>query len=65
MPGTFTRSFAARLDSQCDLAVREAAGGEVPRRGTVFIASGEAHLRVELSASEPLDPTGGGERVTD
>ncbi|MDJ0974648.1 MAG: chemotaxis response regulator protein-glutamate methylesterase [Planctomycetota bacterium] len=54
MPGTFTRSFADRLDGQCDLTVREAEGGEAPRRGMVFIAPGIAHLRVELSALGPV-----------
>lgn len=54
MPGTFTRSFAARLDGQCDLTVVEAQGGEALRRGTVYIAPGEVHMRIAASALGPV-----------
>ncbi|MBX3664141.1 MAG: chemotaxis protein CheB [Burkholderiales bacterium] len=44
MPQTFTRAFAARLDSVCCLSVKPAEHGETLRRSHVYIAPGEAHL---------------------
>ena len=52
MPPVFTRLLAERLDATCALEVREAAGGEVLRPGTVWIAPGDRHLVVRRSGSE-------------
>jgi two-component system, chemotaxis family, protein-glutamate methylesterase/glutaminase len=46
MPETFTAAFAARLDSLCAVAVREAADGDPVRPGQVLIAPGNRHLAV-------------------
>lgn len=51
MPPVFTRLLAERLDATCALEVREAAGGEVLRPGTVWIAPGDHHLVVRRSGS--------------
>lgn len=49
MPETFTRSFAARLDSLCRIAVRQAGHGERILPGHAYIAPGDAHLAVRRS----------------
>ncbi|MDT7856050.1 chemotaxis response regulator protein-glutamate methylesterase [Rubrivirga sp. S365] len=46
MPPLFTKSLADRLDRASALAVREAADGDVPTPGTVWIAPGGLHLDV-------------------
>jgi two-component system chemotaxis response regulator CheB len=46
MPPGFTRSFAERLDRLCQLCVIEAQGGERLERGHVYLAPGDAHLRL-------------------
>jgi two-component system chemotaxis response regulator CheB len=47
MPADFTRVLARRLDEICDVTVTEAKEGEMPRPGTVYIAPGGLHLRLE------------------
>ena len=47
MPAGFTAPFAARLDSQLALPVREASDGEPLVRGTAYVAPAGSHLRVE------------------
>ena len=44
MPEGFTRAFAARLDSACAMAVKEAEDGEGVRAGQVLIAPGNRHM---------------------
>lgn len=44
MPGTFTRAFAERLNSICQVEVREAAHGEAALPGCVYIAPGGLHM---------------------
>ena len=51
MPPGFTRSLAERLDRETALTVREAAGGETPRPGTVYVAPGGRHLVLEQAGS--------------
>jgi two-component system chemotaxis response regulator CheB len=44
MPVAFTAAFAQRLDKTASMTVREAADGEVVRRGKALIARGDRHL---------------------
>ena len=44
MPGTFTGAFAERLNSICQVEVKEAQHGEVARPGVVYIAPGGQHM---------------------
>ena len=46
MPGTFTPSFAARLDQQCAIHVREARDGDRLRPGTALLAPGGRQMEV-------------------
>ena len=46
MPASFTPAFAARLDQQCAVAVKEAAQGDVLRPGQVLIAPGGRQMSV-------------------
>ncbi len=50
MPPVFTTQFATRLDRVSPLQVREAADGDVVRRGEVLLAPGDFHLRLSRSA---------------
>lgn len=47
MPEGFTQRFAARLNNECEIHVKEAVAGEVIRAGCVYIAPGNAHLLLE------------------
>jgi two-component system chemotaxis response regulator CheB len=47
MPPGFTKSLADRLDTICELSVKEAEDGEVLRRGTAYIAPGGFHLNIK------------------
>lgn len=64
MPEVFTRSFAERLNTICDLTVKEAAQGDSVIRGRVLIAPGNKHMElrrsgaryyVELSDHDPVN----------
>lgn len=44
MPGGFTRSFAQRLNSLCEIAVKEGEDGEPLRQGQAYIAPGGCHM---------------------
>ncbi len=44
MPAYFTGSFAERLNSICDISVKEATDGEILERGKALIAPGDFHL---------------------
>ena len=64
IPGMFSASFADRLDSCCDLVVREAQHDERILRGHAYIAPGERHLKVircgaqyrcQLSDQDPVN----------
>jgi two-component system, chemotaxis family, protein-glutamate methylesterase/glutaminase len=52
MPEKFTASFAQRLDSLCEMEVKEAADGDAVLRGRVLIAPGGAsHTLLERSGA--------------
>ena len=64
MPEMFTGSFAKRLDSLCQISVKEAEDGERVRPGFAYLAPGHSHLAIrrvaggwvcELSKSEPVN----------
>ena len=46
MPVDFTGSFAARLDSLCEISVKEAKDGDLILPGQALLARGERHLEV-------------------
>ena len=47
MPEGFTDLFAKRLDSMCNIRVKEACNGDIICPGNVFIAPGGKHLKVK------------------
>ncbi len=47
MPPLFTTSFAEQLQQKLGRTVKEAVDGDVPIAGTVFVAPGGRHLRLE------------------
>lgn len=47
MPAQFTGPFAQHLDRLCAMRVKEAEQDELLRQGTVYIAPGSHHMRVE------------------
>jgi len=63
MPPGFTRSYAARLDGVCRIAVKEAVDGERVLPGHAYIAPGGLHLSVERSGANYIARVQGGEPV--
>lgn len=51
MPAQFTKSFAERLDSLCEMRVKEAENGDTVSNGNVLIAPGNFHLLVKRSGA--------------
>jgi two-component system, chemotaxis family, protein-glutamate methylesterase/glutaminase len=51
MPERFTTSFAARLNSLCEVEVKEAADSDTVLRGRVLIAPGNFHTLLERSGA--------------
>ncbi len=51
MPPGFTRSFAARLNSLCPMAVSEAQDGERVLPGHAYIAPGDHHMKLVRSGA--------------
>jgi two-component system chemotaxis response regulator CheB len=47
MPENFTKAFARRLDTLCEVAVKEAVDGDPVLRGHVLIAPGGRHMMLE------------------
>jgi two-component system, chemotaxis family, protein-glutamate methylesterase/glutaminase len=55
MPPLFTRLLAERLNTCCQLRVKEAEAGEIFARGTIYVAPGDRHLRFSPSGRAELD----------
>ncbi len=51
MPEKFTASFAKRLNSLCEVDVKEAADGDAVLRGRVLIAPGNLHTMIQRSGA--------------
>ena len=51
MPEKFTSQFAARLDSLCQISVKEARTGDTVMRGQALIAPGNHHLLLKRSGA--------------
>jgi len=49
MPARFLETFSTRLNDNCSLPVKLAHRGENIKGGLIYIASGEANLRIELN----------------
>ena len=47
MPKTFTNAFAQRLNSLCNLRVKEAAQGEIIQRSVVYVCPGDSQTRIK------------------
>ncbi|WP_312417461.1 chemotaxis protein CheB, partial [Shinella sp.] len=47
MPEKFTAAFAKRLNSLCEVEVKEAVHGDPVLRGHVLIAPGDRHMMLE------------------
>lgn len=64
MPERFTKSLAKRLDSICNLPVKEAEHGEIVKKGTVYLAPGNYHMRVLKKGNKLyIDVSQGEERL--
>jgi len=51
MPEKFTEAFARRLNSLCDMEVKEAEDGDTVMRGRVLIAPGNHHMLLQRSGA--------------
>ena len=63
MPGEFTRSFSDRLNSECNLVVKEAQDGEYLYSGHAYIANGFYHLSVRKLGNKYVCNVENGELV--
>ncbi len=63
MPAGFTTSYAARLNSLCRIAVKEAVDGERILPGHAYIAPGGLHLSVERSGASYVARVDAGDPV--
>lgn len=54
MPATFTEAFAARLNQQCNIEVREAKNGDVLKPGVALLAPGGKQMKLEKRAGRLL-----------
>uniref|UniRef100_C6E428 Protein-glutamate methylesterase/protein-glutamine glutaminase n=1 Tax=Geobacter sp. (strain M21) TaxID=443144 RepID=C6E428_GEOSM len=64
MPETFTRTFAARLNGLCQLAVKEAEHGERVLPGHAYVAPGNRHLMLARSGANYTVALGDGPAVS-
>ncbi|MBS4177102.1 chemotaxis protein CheB [Lederbergia citrea] len=54
MPPNFTKSLANRLNSICDINVKEAEDGEILKKGTAYLAPGGKHMEVLQTGREAV-----------
>lgn len=54
MPGSFTPSFAQRLDGLCAIGVKEAQDGDVLRPGQAYLAPGGRQMLVEKRGNDTI-----------
>jgi two-component system chemotaxis response regulator CheB len=52
MPAGFTKTFADRLNTVCNMEILEAAGGEIINPGYVYVAPGGKHLQIAKSGNK-------------
>ena len=64
MPANFTGPFAERLNSLCEVEVREAKNGDTVGIGQVLIAPGELHMVLRRSGHRYYVQLGSGEKVS-
>jgi len=64
MPENFTRAFARRLDSLCEVSVKEAEDGDTVMRGHVLIAPGGRHTLIERQGARYLVSVRDGPQVS-
>ena len=64
MPSNFTAHFANRLNSICELDVREAKNGDTVSQGLVLIAPGDLHMVLRRSGHRYFVQLGSGEKVS-
>ncbi|ORU00236.1 Chemotaxis response regulator protein-glutamate methylesterase CheB [Anaerovibrio sp. JC8] len=60
---TFSKLFAARLDRECELAVKEAVDGEYAKPNTIYIAPGDKHMSISGNPSSIRITCKAGERI--
>ena len=54
MPAGFTKSLAERLNSVCDIKVKEAENGECIQMGCAYVAPGDYHMLVVRNSDKTL-----------
>lgn len=64
MPAGFTSTYARRLDSVCQMQVKEAKGGERLLPGQAYLAPGDKHMEIERSGADYRIRLTDGERVS-
>lgn len=64
MPDSFIGSFAARLDSLCEIDVKVAKNGDFLAMGTAYIAQGGLHMVLRRSGARYFVEIGEGRRVS-
>ena len=60
---TFSKLFAARLDRECELTVKEAVEGEYAKPNTIYIAPGDKHMSITGSPGSICIHCKAGERI--
>lgn len=64
MPATFTNAFASRLNTLCQISVKEAQDGELLRPGVAYLAPGGLQMMIEgRPGSAKLRILDGGDRM--
>ncbi len=64
MPGSFTGQFAQRINSLCEIDVKEAKSGDFVRMGQALIAPGEYHMVLRRSGHQYFVEIGDGHLVS-